>query len=454
MCREPVILLHTDKHNALTAQFKFTLKMVVWGLSFSLLLLCLSFANASRQGPSFQGQNVEERNPLEYTVLMEEMQQLKARMDALALKLGALENGSTKDEESDVEIDKSDPLDEEGEASDGPYLKKHFCDKKSYRKHTMKIIKEAPFVGLFNDLRNITRFEGSAITYAKGYYWAIFDSLRAIARINLGFNFRGEANLLIPEDKGEYESQFEGLQFSPSTDTFLACRETAVYDEHGLVPQIEEIKMADDLSQWTLIRRCPVRFQVEAENKGWESIFYFDGKKGERFLMGLCESNYCKTSTGKDAPGTERGNGRLVLSQFVDGDEETEGCHWDVLKVIKLPKEAYFKDYAGIAFNTLGNGKRVAVVSQEDAAVWVGEFDWEKMEFVGEGEIQYFPRNSNCDQIYCNVEGVTWLDDERFIFATDASKSKQGHECMSHDQSVVIAALSGKMPEPGPEPKL
>eukprot|EP00967_Tisochrysis_lutea_P134071 scaffold236265_cov14-Tisochrysis_lutea.AAC.1 len=73
--------------------------MVVWGLSFSLLLLCLSFANASRQGPSFQGQNVEERNPLEYTVLMEEMQQLKARMDALALKLGALENGSTKDEE-------------------------------------------------------------------------------------------------------------------------------------------------------------------------------------------------------------------------------------------------------------------------------------------------------------------------------------------------------------------
>eukprot|EP00983_Pelagomonas_calceolata_P068081 1149754-Pelagomonas_calceolata.AAC.7 len=34
--------------------------------------------------------------------------------------------------------------------------------------------------------QNITRFEGSAITYAKGYYWAIFDSLRAIARINLG----------------------------------------------------------------------------------------------------------------------------------------------------------------------------------------------------------------------------------------------------------------------------
>lgn len=31
--------------------------------------------------------------------------------------------------------------------------------------------------------------------------------------------------------------------------------------------------------------------------------------------------NYCKTSSGDDAPGNERGNGRLVLSQFKDGDE-------------------------------------------------------------------------------------------------------------------------------------
>ncbi|KAF5829168.1 hypothetical protein DUNSADRAFT_16482 [Dunaliella salina] len=416
----------------------------------TLLLLYLSLGQtlASRQGPSTQGRSKQvDRRDSDFNVLVEELQQLKARTDAIALKLGALEDGITKDDISeDSESDLSG-----GENSDGPYQKKGFCDKKSYRKHTLKVIKEAPFVGLFNDLRNITRFEGSAITYAKGFYWAIFDSLRAIARINLGFNFRGEANLLIPEDKGEYESQFEGLQYSPSTDTFLAVRETAVYEEHGLVPQIEEIKIADDLSEWTLIHKCPVRFQVEAENKGWESIVYFDGQKGERFLMGLCESNYCKSSSGKDAPGTERGNGRLVLSQFVEGDEETKGCHWDVLKVIHLPKEA---DYAGIAFNDFGHGKRVAVVSQEDAAVWVGEFDWTRMEFVGEGEIQHFPRNSHCDQIYCNVEGVTWLDDERFIFATDASKSKQGHECMSHDQSVVIAALSGRMPEPRPEPEL
>jgi len=38
------------------------------------------------------------------------------------------------------------------------------------------------------------------------------------------------------------------------------------------------------------------------------------------------------------------------------------------------------------------------------------------------------------------------LDDTRFIFATDASKSSQGHECMDHDQSVVIAGKCMRLP--------
>lgn len=42
---------------------------------------------------------------------------------------------------------------------------------------------------------------------------------------------------------------------------------------------------------------------------------------------------------------------------------------------------------AGIAFLG-GKGSRVAVVSQEDAAVWVGEFHWEELEFVGKGRVR------------------------------------------------------------------
>lgn len=33
--------------------------------------------------------------------------------------------------------------------------------------------------------------------------------------------------------------------------------------------------------------------QFEDVNKGFEGIYYFE-KKGKRYFMGLCESNYCK----------------------------------------------------------------------------------------------------------------------------------------------------------------
>ena len=43
-------------------------------------------------------------------------------------------------------------------------------------------------------------------------------------------------------------------------------------------------------------------------------------------------------------------------------------------------------------------------MSQENSAVWLGEFDFDKMDFVGGGAYYHFPRNDHCDQIYCNVE--------------------------------------------------
>jgi hypothetical protein len=41
---------------------------------------------------------------------------------------------------------------------------------------------------------------------------------------------------------------------------------------------------------------------------------------------------------------------------------------------------------------------------QENSAVWIGDFDFDKMDFVGNGAYYHFPRNDHCDQIYCNVE--------------------------------------------------
>mmetsp|Transcript_2562 Transcript_2562/g.4346 ORF Transcript_2562/g.4346 Transcript_2562/m.4346 type:complete len:422 (+) Transcript_2562:53-1318(+) len=319
-----------------------------------------------------------------------------------------------------------------------------FCEKKSYRKAALKQVRESPFLGLFKDLKNFTQFEGSSITYAKGMFYIVFDSLRALGRVNEQFQFRGAENVLIPEDAGETESQFEGLQYMPSTDSFIAVRESIEHDSHGLVPLTEEIIINKNGDMWTLGEVCPVKFYgLEDVNKGWESIYYYE-EGGDKFLLGVCESNYCKTILGDDPPGLQRGNGRAVLTKHVKGDDE-DSCHWEVVKEMNIPEEAYFLDYAGIAFyggpTNAQKGSRVALVSQEDSAIWVGEFDWEALEFVPGGKVFHFPRDVNCDKMYCNVEGLYWLDSQRLIFASDRSKSIQPFTCIAKDQSVHIMSL-------------
>jgi hypothetical protein len=43
--------------------------------------------------------------------------------------------------------------------------------------------------------------------------------------------------------------------------------------------------------------------------------------------------------------------------------------------------------------------------------------------------------------IWCNVEGVEWLDNERLVIASDKAKSTQHHRCTDKDQSIAIVAL-------------
>ncbi len=35
-----------------------------------------------------------------------------------------------------------------------------------------------------------------------------------------------------------------------------------------------------------------------------------------------------------------------------------------------------------------------------------------------------FPKNENCETVYCNIEGVHWVDDYTIIAVSDKMKSK------------------------------
>jgi hypothetical protein len=40
---------------------------------------------------------------------------------------------------------------------------------------------------------------------------------------------------------------------------------------------------------------------------------------------------------------------------------------------------------------------QAAIVSQENSAMWVGNFDFEALEFTDEGTVFNFPRDNHCD---------------------------------------------------------
>lgn len=85
---------------------------------------------------------------------------------------------------------------------------------------------------------------------------------------------------------------------------------------------------------------------------------------------------------------------------------------------------------------------RVVVTSQEDSAIWIGQMNMTTFEIEGEGTTLHFPRSEDgCNAIYCNIEGVQFIDEVRIMTVSDKAKKDQPWGCVAKDQSVQIFAL-------------
>jgi hypothetical protein len=314
--------------------------------------------------------------------------------------------------------------------------RKTVCESEDWRKQSLKNVREIPIAGVLGDLEGETKFEASGIAKRGNstQYFVVFDNIRALGEFDERFQFKSNKSRLVPDGSsgaanGIEDSQFEGITHIPASDTLLVVKEEAEHGDH-YHPIIEEMKLSEDGASYTVIDNCTVDFELSHANKGFEGIQFHDDGEGGRWLLGLCEGNFC--SGGKH--GRIKGNGRIVLSKYYKNDKE---CGWETKKIIKVPESANFADYSDMAFR----GNRLAITSQEDSEVWLGDFDFEKMEFLGNGEHYHFPRNDNCEQIYCNVEGVEWIDDDRLMLASDRAKATQPFICTPRDQSVHVMVL-------------
>jgi hypothetical protein len=83
---------------------------------------------------------------------------------------------------------------------------------------------------------------------------------------------------------------------------------------------------------------------------------------------------------------------------------------------------------------------RVAIVSQENSMLWVGEFDEAEWSWRDAGQLYEFPRWDDGSIRYGNIEGVAWLTPQRIVTVSDRRKKKDQPDkrLAEKDQSVHI----------------
>lgn len=147
----------------------------------------------------------------------------------------------------------------------------------------------------------------------------------------------------------------------------------------------------------------------------------------DRLLLALCEGNCCE---GGDK-GREAGQGRIQVFK-------RKKKSWEHVGTIELPEEVAFEDYSDIAIR----GKHVAIVSQAESALWVGNVKLGSLKVAGKGQVYRFPLDRNDECVYCNVEGVDWLTKKRIVVVSDRMKDDdQDERCARKDKSIHIMKI-------------
>lgn len=331
-----------------------------------------------------------------------------------------------------------------------------------YSKHTVKTAYERPFAALFKDNKGQNKFEASSVTIVGDSAYAICDSSYAIAKFNDALPFSDENKMIgSPERNGDVESGFEAIFHHEGL--FYVVRESVLHhhhdddnmkeededsisadDKHSFHAIIEELELGDD--DYTVKAECVCEFEFEGTSKGFEGAVGFPDATGELYILGLCEGNHCSEERKADA-----GHGRMVLmkkNMITDPDDpEGENCVWKTVRMIRIPKSAEFIDYSAIDITADG---RVAITSQESSALWIGSVQGidngvinpETFEFVQDsGETYQFPKSNDCHTVYCNIEGIHWMNNQMLMGVSDKMKSKYelSHVC---DQEIPLHLYS------------
>jgi hypothetical protein len=346
-----------------------------------------------------------------------------------------------------------------------------------YRNEHVKAVHDSPVASLFeySTLKGEAKFEASDVVRIGEHFYSICDSSWAVLRVHESLPMRSKLNAHMGDPQhgfAEGESGFEGIFHDKTQDGMYVVREAVdisgeyaddtnrrrlglppVTDHpkyHAIVMQILLPPPDSEDTDYAVLDSCPSEMLFDGDSKGFEGARSIRGADGVLYVLGLCEGNHCSSQTGKDV-----GHGKVIVMAREDEGGPTGGCYWKTVRTIDLPMKE-FVDYSALAIHH--RTKAVAITSQENSQVWVGElstgsdgeFDPMTAEF-SKGKVYDFPRAATCAVQYCNIEGIEWVDDggadedapRTLVGVSDKmkGKGKQPFTCLEKDQSFHLFQL-------------
>jgi uncharacterized protein YjiK len=292
-----------------------------------------------------------------------------------------------------------------------------FAEQNEIKRSKLIVQSEAKFNKLLEEQTEKETHEASGVLFLNNQIFVVFDNYSMIAKINIDLD-KAE---LIGENKKKVG--YEGISYDNLNDRFYLIEESL--DHKGAL----NARVGSANKDFVLESKKWLKYNFQSDNKGFEGLTTVT-KNDEAYVLALCEGNDCDADEISKTPGA----GRIKVF-------ETKGKKWKYIASIRLPPSLQFMDYSGIDIN---NKNILAITSQESSAVWTGELDVENWKIVDLGHVYNFPKDKNGNMIYCNIEGVSWIANDRLVVVSDekTDNDEQPEECREKDQSIHIISMN------------
>lgn len=289
--------------------------------------------------------------------------------------------------------------------------------------HQLELVAEAKIFDVLPGSPD-PRLEASGVLALDGLFYVIFDNLPHIARISPDLSRAGRDNHMIIQEEG-HRSGFEDIAHDASSGRFYVLIESLPRGRGTFMAAVQEYD-----ENFRYAGRAWLDFPLDRPNKGLEGLTCVH-RDGQAYLLGLCEGNRCKGGAAGRVPG----GGRIHV--FRRGRRD-----WERVGKIKLPETVLFTDYSGIAVS----GDRIAVVSQESSALWLGRLAADDWRVTDAGRSYALPRDADGSIVYGTAEGVSWMAPDRVVMVSDKAKPDQDRRCRAKDQSIHIFRIPASEP--------